>query len=95
MTDMIMNEMKIDMEALGDVNGGTTVKCYLKRRTTGKATLRSGSSQTTGTVAILSANTQVLGSDLVQKDPKTVYTYRFCYVPSIKTSGWIADSLLK
>ena len=95
MTEMMLNQMAINADALNAVNGGATIKCNIKKYTTGLATLRVKGSQSATRIAKLPAGTLVLGSTRTVKDRTSVYTYRFCYVPSLKKSGWIADSLLR
>ena len=95
MTEMMLNQMAINADDLNAVNGGATIKCNIKKHTTGLATLRVKGSQSATRVAKLPAGTLVLGSTRTVKDRSSVYTYRFCYVPSLKKTGWIADSLLR
>ena len=95
MTEMMLNQMAINADDLNAVNGGATIKCNLKKHTTRLATLRVKGSESAAKITMIPGNTLVLGSTRTVKDRTSVYTYRFCYVPSLKKSGWIADSLLR
>ena len=94
MTEMMLNQMAINADALNAVNGGATIKCNIKKHTTGLATLRVKGSQSATRIAKLPAGTLVLASTRTVKDRSSVYTYRFCYVPSMKTTSWNADTTL-